>query len=141
MVGLQGDEDVRVGGADDAGRAVHPVDAAVRHPDVVDDHAHLAGGDLAPNRLFNDVGQTGGLFDASSGLGPQVQGELPTVGVREEVLAESRREQEGRETDGQEHRDEHDASADQQHEQSPVGEAATLEPMLERLLRAGQRVA
>src|SRR5205085_7944993 len=29
MVRLQGDLDVRVGGADDPGRAVHPVDAAV----------------------------------------------------------------------------------------------------------------
>src|SRR2546422_2722204 len=56
MVGLQGDEDVRVGGADDAGRAVHPVDAAVRHPDVVDDHVHLAGGDLMPDRLVPDGG-------------------------------------------------------------------------------------
>src|SRR6185436_888590 len=46
MLGLQRDEDVGIGGADDTGRAVHPVDAAVRKSDVVDDHVELAGGDL-----------------------------------------------------------------------------------------------
>src|SRR5207244_3662346 len=49
MVRLQRDLDVGVGGADDAGGAVHPVDAAVRQPDVVDDGVHLGGGDLAPD--------------------------------------------------------------------------------------------
>src|SRR4029077_16830278 len=35
VLGFQRDQDVGIGGADDAGRAVHPVDAAVRKSDVV----------------------------------------------------------------------------------------------------------
>src|SRR5882762_8678289 len=76
-----------------------------------------------------------------AGLGAQVKGELAAVGVREEVLAEPRDQQEGDETDGQEHRDEDDAPVDHRREQPPVAEAEPLEPSLERLLPAGERVS
>ena len=141
MVALQRDQDVRVGGADDAGGAVHPVDGAVGEPDVVEDHVDLAGGDLTPDGRLHEVGQARGLLDAGARLRPQVEGELSTVGIREEVLAQSRREQERGCTDGQEHRDEDDAAGYQECEQSPVAEANPLEPAFERLLRAGQRIS
>ncbi len=88
------------------GRAVHPVDGAVGQADVVEDHVQLAGGDLAPDRRLDQIAQARGLLDAGAGLGPQVQDELPAVGVGEEVLAEPRSEQEGGQTDDQEDRNE-----------------------------------
>src|SRR5207248_3055378 len=72
MVALQRDQDVRVGGADDAGGAVHPVDGAVGEPDVVEDHVDLAGGDLTPDGRLHEVGQARGLLDAGARLRPQV---------------------------------------------------------------------
>ena len=141
VAGLQRHQDVGVGGADDAGGAVHPVDGAVGQPDVVEDHVELAGGDLAPDGGLDEVGQPGRLLDPRAGRRPQVQSELAAVGVRKEVLAEPRHQQEGGQAGDEEHRDEDDPPLHQPREQPAVGEPHPLEPPVERLLAARERIA
>ncbi len=66
------------------------VERAVGQADVVEDVVDLVGGNGLADVLFDQVAESGGLFDASAAFGAEMQDERAGVAAWEEVLAEER---------------------------------------------------
>src|SRR5580692_3061457 len=94
MIFLEGHQNIGVARSDEARRAVHKINRAVRQPDVVQDVVRLALGNLTPYRAFDEIAQLRGLFDSRAALGAKVEDELTVVAARKEVLAEPRDKEE-----------------------------------------------
>src|SRR6202041_320988 len=88
MFGIQRHEYVGIGSADHTRSVVHEVQLAVRQADVVNDVCHFFFWYLSADRVFDLVGQHGGIFDAGSGFGPEMEYELAAVDAGEEIAAE-----------------------------------------------------
>ena len=94
VVGLQGDEDLAVGGRHQRCIAEGEVDAAGRQTDVVDHAIDLVGGDRLANDVL-DLGETARrFFEACAGGSADVQPQLPGIDGREEVHADQPEEPE-----------------------------------------------
>jgi hypothetical protein len=136
------DQDVGVAGADRCGVAVGQVDAAIGQPDVVDDGDQLVAWDGGADHLIDLVAQPGGLLDAGTGAPPQVQLELAAVDLGEEILAQPRQQDgHGEQAGAEEARQEPGTARQAGGEETPVAAAQPLEPPLEALLEAHQRIA
>ena len=102
------DENIGVAGADRRGIAVGKIDAAVGQADVVDNADQFGLRNLLANVGFHAIAERGGFFDARAGGSAHVQLEFAAIHGREKVLAEQRKQREGKhagsqETDGEEH--------------------------------------
>ena len=106
VIFVEGDEDVGVAGADEAGRGVHVIDAAVGEADVVGDGVEFAVGNDAADGGFDFVAELGGFFDAGAGFCAEVEDELAAVRAGEEILAEPGDEEKEGEASEKESRDE-----------------------------------
>ena len=58
------------------------------------------------DRVFDEIGKPRGFFNARTGLGAQMENELPAVSVGEKVLTQPWREGPGGKTEQEKHRDE-----------------------------------
>src|ERR1700722_2183029 len=113
----QGNQDVRIGGADDAAGVVHGVDAAVRQAHIVDDVIELSGRDLAADELIDEIVKARGFLDAGTGFGAHVETELAVVAGGKEIAAEPGDEQHAAQAKAEENRDEDEPTVDEGGEQ------------------------
>ncbi len=90
VVFFEGDHDVSVACAEEAGGGVLEVERAVGQADVVEDVVHLPGGDDGADLLLDEIAEFGGLFDAGPALGADVEDEGAVVAAGEEVLTPER---------------------------------------------------
>ena len=82
VAGLERHQNVGVHGADWRRVAVGHIDGAVRKADVVDDAGEFGLRNGFAHRGFDQVAQARRLFDASAGLGTEMQIKLAGVGGR-----------------------------------------------------------
>jgi hypothetical protein len=94
MIVRERHQDVGIAGADGRRRAVGEINGAIGQSDIVYDARQFAGGDFLADRIFHQVAQTGGFFDASAGRSAQMEGELAGINPREEVLTDPGQKQE-----------------------------------------------
>src|SRR5258708_25468346 len=94
MVRFEGNRDGRVACADQAGGGVHEIDAAEGQPDVVENGVCLECREVAADGVLDEIDQPGGLLDARTGFGTQMEDELTAIGTAEEVLAYPRHQSE-----------------------------------------------
>ena len=85
---IEGNQDVAIGRADDAGVRIGQVDAAVGKAEVVQDAAEILRGNVLADRRLDLVAKLGRFLDARAGLGPDVELELPGIDGRKKVLPE-----------------------------------------------------
>ncbi len=141
FAGLEGDEDVGVGGAGGAGVVVGGIDAAVGQADVVDDVAELMGGDDLAEHALDEVDVAGGLLDAGAGAHADVEVEAAGVDGGEEVFAEEGEEQKREDDEGHDAAHEALVVMEAGGEEVAVVFAEFLEAVFEALLESlAQRV-
>ena len=110
MFGVQRHEYVGIGGADHARSAVHEIHLAVGQADVINDVSHFLLGYLPPDRVFDLVGQHGGIFDTGSGFGPEMEHELAAIRTREEIPTKPGKESRSEDAHQKKSRNENESS-------------------------------
>ena len=98
VIVVQGDKDVAIGGADNAGVAVRKVDAAIGQAQRIDHAAELCFGYGLTDDILDAVGKPRRLFDAQAGWRMEVQLDLATVHIREEVPTQPGHQQRDRQS-------------------------------------------
>src|SRR5690349_961908 len=102
MLGLQRNQDLRIGSADCSAIAVRKIDSAGRQANIVEDAGEFRRWYLLANDAFNLVVEASGIFDSSAGLCSRVEPNLAGVDRREEVLAKQWNKSEARHAKDQE---------------------------------------
>ena len=92
------DEDVGIGCAGEARAIVDVVDVADGQADVIENVVDLCGRYLFADLALHKIEQARGFFNAHSRRGPDMKNELPAVGLRKEIFAQERHQNEGSET-------------------------------------------
>jgi hypothetical protein len=93
MFRLERAENLCIGVADRSTVAVREIDAAGGQADVIQNPAQLGGRDFVAYGPFYLIDQTCGLFDASAGLGANMQPKLTGVYRGKEIVAQGRQQQ------------------------------------------------
>src|SRR5437016_2675884 len=89
MFGLKRDQDFRVTTGDGFSITVRKIDSAGRQANIIEDAAELRRRYDAANPVFRLVCNTRSFFDASAGLGSQMESKLASVNRRKEVLPQT----------------------------------------------------
>ena len=141
MVLAQGNLDVAILGADDAGVVIGQVDAAWRQADVVDQGADFIGRNDATDRVLDRGKAHCGFLHPGAGRHPGMQQDLAAVDRGEEVAAQEW--QQGKRCQHKGHEAQHKPRpmAQSQLEQIEVTIAEALEAQLKGALEMHQRVA
>jgi hypothetical protein len=135
------DLDVAVLRPDGSAIVVGHVDAADRHPDIVDQRSELLGRDDLADRLL-DVGKMVGVFlNAGADLAAGVHEDLAGIHGRKEVAAQERRQGERGHHEGEKAGHEHAAAGERHGQELAIAEPDPFEARLEAALKAHQRVA
>ncbi len=129
---LERHQDLAIGRSDRDTVAERQVDG-IRHPDVVDDHVDLVGGDDLADVVLDLLEVDLRLLDPRPRWSPDVEPKLPGIDGWEEVPADERVQRQRGEREGEEHRDHHEPVRQRPVERALVGSGEPAEAGLERV--------